>query len=136
MSNTCDNDFGGWGATALNALSTAIMMEKEDVVVQILRFIPTLDFTKVEGGSKIQLFEVATRHLGGMIPAYDLLTGPYSHLATDPQLLNSLHSQMVALGMSSSAALTPRAESHVPGLIQRNATRTLAHPTQSLVQAP
>ncbi|EME38345.1 glycoside hydrolase family 47 protein [Dothistroma septosporum NZE10] len=98
VSNTCDNDFGGWGATAIDALSTAIMMEKEEVIVQILRFVATIDFAKVEGGTKIQLFEVAIRHFGGMVSAYDLLTGPYAHLATDSGLRSSLYSQMVALG--------------------------------------
>lgn len=53
VSNTCDDDFGGWGATAIDALSTAIMLEKADVVDQILRFIATIDFTVVKGGTKI-----------------------------------------------------------------------------------
>ena len=58
VSNTCDDDFGGWGASAIDALSTAIMMEKEIVVLDILHFISRLDFSHVEGGSSIQVFEI------------------------------------------------------------------------------
>lgn len=98
MTNTCDNDFGGWGATAIDTLSTAILFRKEDVVIQILRFVATIDFTVVTGGSRVQLFEVTIRHFGGLISAWDLLNGPYSDLATDKALRESLYSQMVKLG--------------------------------------
>lgn len=84
VSNTCDDDFGGWGATAIDALSTAIMLEKADVVEQILHFIATIDFRVVKGGSSIQMFEVVIRHFGGLISAHDLLTGPFSHLYRPP----------------------------------------------------
>ncbi|KAK5111684.1 hypothetical protein LTR62_004790 [Meristemomyces frigidus] len=103
VTNTCDDDFGGWGATAVDALTTAILFEKEDVVKQILTFISELDFTQVAGGSSVQLFEVVIRHLGSMISAHDLLNpsggSPFSHLVTKDKLLReSLYKQMVSLG--------------------------------------
>jgi mannosyl-oligosaccharide alpha-1,2-mannosidase len=69
VSNTCDDDFGGWGASAIDALSTAILMEKEDIVLDILRFISNLDFSHVKGGTSIQVFEIVIRHFGGMVSA-------------------------------------------------------------------
>lgn len=98
VTNTCDDDFGGWGATAIDALSTAIMFRKDDIVQQILRFIATLDFAVVAGGTSIQLFEVTIRHFGAMLSAHDLLNGPFSDLASDKQLRQALYSQMIRLG--------------------------------------
>lgn len=104
VSNTCDDDFAGWGATAVDSLSTAIMFENEDVVRSILEFIAHIDFTKIAGGSSIQLFEVTIRHFGSMISAYDLLNGPYDHVANDKELRKALYSQMVKLGGALSCA--------------------------------
>ena len=98
VSNTCDDDFGGWGASAIDALSTAIMMERESVVLDILRFISNLDFSRVEGGTSIQVFEIVIRHFGGMISAWDLLNGPFAHIAVDQQLRKRLYEQMIRLG--------------------------------------
>jgi mannosyl-oligosaccharide alpha-1,2-mannosidase len=98
VSNTCDDDFGGWGASAIDALSTAIMMEKEIVVLDILYFISRLDFSHVEGGSSIQVFEIVIRHFGGMVSAYDLLNGPFAHIDVGPRLRKRLYEQMVSLG--------------------------------------
>ena len=104
VSNTCNDDFGGWGATAIDALSTAIIMEKTEVVIEILRFIETIDFEVVKGGKNIQLFEVTIRHFGGMISAWDLLTGPFEGMVKDDRLKQTLYSQMVRLGDALSCA--------------------------------
>ncbi|KAF7185107.1 Mannosyl-oligosaccharide alpha-1,2-mannosidase [Pseudocercospora fuligena] len=98
VSNTCEDDFGGWGATALDALSTAMILGERDIVLQILRHIARLDFSIVQGGSKIQVFEVTIRHLGGMISGWDLLNGPYRSLAVDLDLRLALYDKMVELG--------------------------------------
>ena len=42
VSNTCSDDFGGWGASAIDALSTAIIMRKGGIASEILKFIETL----------------------------------------------------------------------------------------------
>jgi mannosyl-oligosaccharide alpha-1,2-mannosidase len=91
VSNTCDNDCGGRGATAIDALSTAILMEEESVVLDILRFISDLDFSHVKGGTSIQLFEVVIRH-------FDLLTGSFTHIAVGQHLRRRLYEQIVRLG--------------------------------------
>lgn len=98
VSNTCSNEFGGWGATAIDALSTAILLQKQDVVRQILSFVATLDFTVVQGGRRIQVFEVIIRHLAGLISANDLLNGPYEHLVPEKEPRRALFDQMVRLG--------------------------------------
>lgn len=36
----------GWGLTAVDALSTAIVMEQGDIVGEILGFVPGVDFTR------------------------------------------------------------------------------------------
>ncbi|KAG9761562.1 alpha-1,2-mannosidase, partial [Aureobasidium melanogenum] len=98
VTDTCEDDFGGWGATAIDSLSTAIMFEKKNVTRQILGFIAALDFKVVRGGSRIQVFEVTIRHFAAMISAWDLLNGPFSHMVDDPDLIRALYAQMVALG--------------------------------------
>lgn len=99
MTNKCDDAFGGLGATAIDALSTAILMENEEVVLQILEFIAVVDFTRLaDHNTKIQSFEVIIRHFGGMISAYDLLNGPFDTLAEEPTLRKRLLEQIVALG--------------------------------------
>ncbi|KAK4149594.1 glycoside hydrolase [Chaetomidium leptoderma] len=64
----------GWGASAVDAFSTALVMEKWDVVDQILEYIPEIDFDKTT--TEVSLFETTIRYLGGLVSAYDLLTGP------------------------------------------------------------
>lgn len=58
----------GWGATAVDGLSTAIVMSEGDIVNKILRQIAVTDFTvtKVDDQA-ISLFETTIRYLGGMI---------------------------------------------------------------------
>lgn len=61
----------GWGASAADALSTAVIMELPDVVDQILDHLATVDFTNTT--TSVSLFETTIRYLGGMISGYDLL---------------------------------------------------------------
>lgn len=71
----------GWGASAVDALSTALVMEQWDIVEQITNFIPNIDFSKSVEGITVSLFETTIRYVGGMLSGYDLLTGPlkYTH---------------------------------------------------------
>lgn len=55
----------GWGASAVDALSTAIIMDNAAVVKQILDFIPTINFDKTD--DDISLFETTIRYLGGLL---------------------------------------------------------------------
>ncbi|KLO95251.1 related to class I alpha-mannosidase 1B [Fusarium fujikuroi] len=91
ISKTYEDDRNGWGATAVDGLSTAIIMEDAEIVDKILRQIMLTDFTvTIVPDQPISLFETTIRYLGGLLSAYDLLSGSYKHLATDIYLKNNL----------------------------------------------
>jgi mannosyl-oligosaccharide alpha-1,2-mannosidase len=98
VTNTCEDDFGSYGATAIDSLPTAIIFGNENVTIQILDFIAALDLKVVKGGTRIQVFEVTIRHFAAMISAWDLLHGPFSHMAKSVDLRHALYTQMVVLG--------------------------------------
>jgi mannosyl-oligosaccharide alpha-1,2-mannosidase len=70
----------GWGASAIDALSTAIVMGEGDIVNQIVQFVPNIDFTKTS--SSVSLFETTIRYLAGLLSGYDFLgpQGPRKNL--------------------------------------------------------
>jgi mannosyl-oligosaccharide alpha-1,2-mannosidase len=68
VDNTFDNDRNGWGVTAVDSLSTAIVLEDAEIVKQILEFVPEIDFTTTkEVNESISVFETNIRYLGGLI---------------------------------------------------------------------
>lgn len=83
----------------VDALSTAIIMEQQDIVDIITEFIPTVNFTTNHSSddASTSLFETNIRYLGGLISAYDLLSGPFSHLVSNEKNLKALLSQAVSL---------------------------------------
>ncbi|KAH9831286.1 glycoside hydrolase family 47 protein, partial [Teratosphaeria destructans] len=87
VTNTCDDEFGGWGATAIDSLTTAIMFNNDAVVLQILRFIATVDFTKSPSATSAPCSPPTTSS-----------TAPSAHLARDEALRDSLYQQMLHLG--------------------------------------
>ncbi|OJD32067.1 glycoside hydrolase family 47 protein [Diplodia corticola] len=95
VSNGFGDSRNGWGASAVDALSTALIMKDKEVVDQILAFIPTIDFTTTS--DVVSLFETTIRYLGGMLSAYDLLTGPLSDLASDTSQVVALLAQSKTL---------------------------------------
>ncbi|EWZ36098.1 hypothetical protein FOZG_11862 [Fusarium oxysporum Fo47] len=98
ISKTFEDDRNGWGATAVDGLSTAIIMEDAEIVDKILRQIMLTDFTvTVVPDQPISLFETTIRYLGGLLSAYDLLFGSYKHLCTDMYLRNNLLKAAVIL---------------------------------------
>ncbi|KAK6078011.1 glycosyl hydrolase family 47 [Seiridium cupressi] len=91
VARSFEDDRNGWGATAVDGLSTAIIMEEAGIVDKILRQIAATDFTvTAEPNQLISLFETTIRYLGGLISAYDLLSGSHRHLVKDPHLRNNL----------------------------------------------
>ena len=102
VTNTCDNPRNQWGASAVDALSTAIVMEIQPIVSDILAYIPTIDYTTTS--TQVSLFETTIRYLGGMLSAYDLLSGPLSNLTTNASAINALLAQSVSLANSLSFA--------------------------------
>ncbi|KAF8867132.1 glycoside hydrolase [Acephala macrosclerotiorum] len=81
ISNSFSNSRNGWGASAVDAFSTALVMQIQPIVTEILNFIPTIDFDHTS--SQVSLFETTIRYLGGMLSGYDFLTGPLANLASN-----------------------------------------------------
>ncbi|KUI69391.1 putative mannosyl-oligosaccharide alpha-1,2-mannosidase 1B [Cytospora mali] len=104
VTNTFENDRNGWGASAIDALSTALIQGNEEVVNQILDFVPSIDFSVSFNGTEVSLFETTIRYLGGLLSAYDLLKGPLSNLASDSSKVESLLEQARNLGNNLSFA--------------------------------
>ncbi|KAF2402221.1 glycoside hydrolase family 47 protein [Trichodelitschia bisporula] len=97
-----DNGFGdsrnGWGASAVDALSTAILMELPEVVTNITNYIPTINFSATKRPmDEISVFETTIRYLGGMLSGYDLLDGPFAHLVSNRSNIDALLTQSKTL---------------------------------------
>ncbi|KAK4180249.1 glycoside hydrolase [Triangularia setosa] len=91
VSNSYEDDRNGWGASAVDAFSTALIMGEYKIIDQILRYIPHINFNQTE--SEVSLFETTIRYLGGLLSAYDLITGPLQRYFnyTDHQTRAILH---------------------------------------------
>lgn len=81
----------GWGASAVDALSTAIVMGNEMAVNQVLNYIPKINFNQTS--EEVSVFETTIRYLAGMLSGYDLLTGPASHLVNNSNQVKPLLTQ-------------------------------------------
>ena len=93
MNNSFSNSRNGWGASAADALSTAIVMELPHIVNEIIDYIPTIDWSHSYDDEVVSLFETTIRYLGGMLSGYDLLSGPLAHLANNKKNVNALLKQ-------------------------------------------
>ncbi|KAK5987782.1 Mannosyl-oligosaccharide alpha-1,2-mannosidase [Cladobotryum mycophilum] len=101
VSNGNDNDRNGWGATAIDGLSTAIIMGEAATVNQILKFVPSINFNTTKSANDgVSVFETTIRYLGGLLAGYDLLTGPFAYLDIDHSLVKNLLTQAVNLAES------------------------------------
>ncbi|KAM6512099.1 hypothetical protein FALCPG4_017082 [Fusarium falciforme] len=108
LDKSYEDDRNGWGVTAVDALSTAIIMHEKETVNEILEFIKTIDFTTTAKENElISLFESTIRYIGGLISAYDLLNGPYKSLvSSNPSSIKILLDQAESLAKSLSVAFT------------------------------
>jgi mannosyl-oligosaccharide alpha-1,2-mannosidase len=102
LSNTPGYSRNDWGATAVDALGTAILMEKSEAVKIVLAHVQSIDFNSTDGG--ISVFESTIRYMGGLLSAYELLTGPFTSLNTDSQDVTFLVDQAKNLAEVLSAA--------------------------------
>ena len=57
-------------------------MGNKPVVNQILPYIPSINWSVSKDNEVVSLFETTIRYLGGLLSAYDLLSGPLASLAT------------------------------------------------------
>ncbi|KAF5025070.1 hypothetical protein F66182_2839 [Fusarium sp. NRRL 66182] len=128
-----ENDRNGWGATAVDGLSTAIIMSEPEIVTKILQHIAKTDFTRtIIDDQPISVFETTIRYLGGLISAYDLLSGPFQHLVKDKHLTQLLLVKAQSLADSLSIAFdTP---SGVPDdeIVFNPVRRRLGNPDNSI----
>ncbi|EJD51252.1 seven-hairpin glycosidase [Auricularia subglabra TFB-10046 SS5] len=62
----------GWGATIIDALSTAKIMGLDDVYDEGVEFAKTIDFSKGKTNNIVSVFETTIRYLGGLLSAYEL----------------------------------------------------------------
>ncbi|KAL3420637.1 glycosyl hydrolase family 47 [Phlyctema vagabunda] len=90
LTNNFSNSRNAWGASAVDALSTALVMQIPDIVDTIVNYIPTINYDNTS--TQVSLFETTIRYLG-----YDLLKGPLSHLASNETNVDALLSQSVRL---------------------------------------
>lgn len=102
VNNTCTNPRNNWGASAVDAFSTALVMEIPDIVDDILNYIPTIDYTTT--ATRVSLFETTIRYLAGMLSGYDLLKGPLANPTTNASAVDALLTQSVSLANSLSFA--------------------------------
>ena len=93
VNNSFSNTRNGWGASAVDALSTACVMEIPDIVNQIVNYIPSIDWSVSYEDEVVSVFETTIRYLGGMLSGYDLLTGPLEGLASNADNVHTLLSQ-------------------------------------------
>ncbi|KAI0468394.1 glycoside hydrolase family 47 protein [Xylaria cf. heliscus] len=64
-------DFGGWGATLVDSLSTLWIMDLKDDFYDAVAAAVNIDYSKSQDTS-CNYFETTIRHLGGLLGAYDL----------------------------------------------------------------
>src|ERR1700761_8942306 len=68
-------------------------MEIPHIVNEIIRYVPTIDWSESYDDEAVSLFETTIRYLGGMLSGYDLLTGPLAHLAKNKNNVAALLEQ-------------------------------------------
>lgn len=102
VTNTCTNPRNNWGASAVDALSTALVMESQSIVNDILDYIATIDYTTT--ATEVSLFETTIRYMAGMLSGYDLLKGPLSSLGMNASAVDTLLTQSKSLADSLSFA--------------------------------
>ncbi len=72
LTKSSENDFGGWGATVVDSISTALLMNETAMADEMIQHMTTaVDFDKTDADS-ISLFETNIRFLGGLLSAYEL----------------------------------------------------------------
>lgn len=77
-------------------------MQQKDIINQIISYIPTINYYSTP--STVSLFETTIRYLGGMLSAYDFLTGPLASLADNKTDVDNLLTQAVNLANALSYA--------------------------------
>ena len=98
VTNTCTNSRNSWGASAVDALSTALVMEIQAIVTDILDYIPTIDFTT--SATQVSLIETTIRYLAGMLSGYGLLKDEILNVTASVAAIEALLTQSQRLADS------------------------------------
>jgi mannosyl-oligosaccharide alpha-1,2-mannosidase len=93
VNDSFSNSRNGWGASAVDALSTALVMGIPSIVNEIINYVPSIDWSVSANDEPVSLFETTIRYLGGLLSGYDLLSGPLIHLADNQDNVASLLKQ-------------------------------------------
>ncbi|KXL51140.1 glycoside hydrolase family 47 protein [Acidomyces richmondensis BFW] len=120
VTNEYSNSRNGWGASAADALSTAIVMGLSDVVNEILAYVPNINWSVSYQDDPVSLFETTIRYLGGFLSAYDLLSGPLSSLSSSDYSVQALLDQAQNLANNLSFAFETPTGIPSNNLILRN----------------
>ncbi|KAI1504832.1 glycoside hydrolase family 47 protein [Biscogniauxia marginata] len=114
ISQSYNNDRNGWGASAVDAISTAIIMGNEEVVNQIVDYIPTIQFNvTAPGAEQVSVFETTIRYLGGLVSAYDFLSSSSTSYGEDQTAIDAILQQAINLADLLSVAFdTPSGVPH------------------------
>ncbi|KAF2029320.1 glycoside hydrolase [Setomelanomma holmii] len=102
VTNGFSDSRNGWGASTVDALSTALIMGQKDIVNQIITYIPHINWSQTN--ISVSLFETTIRYLGGMLSGYDLLSGPLADLADNQADVDALLTQSINLANNLSYA--------------------------------
>ncbi|ETN39639.1 uncharacterized protein HMPREF1541_05865 [Cyphellophora europaea CBS 101466] len=81
LSGSSLDNYGGWGATLVDALDTLWLMGMKEEFEAAVEAVMKIDFT-TNSVKELNVFETTIRYLGGMMAAYDVSEGKY------PQLLD------------------------------------------------
>jgi mannosyl-oligosaccharide alpha-1,2-mannosidase len=84
----------GWGATAVDALSTAAVMGEREIVNQIIEHVPKITW---QTNATVSLFETTIRYMGGLLSGYDFLSGPRADLVDNKENVMALLEQAKTL---------------------------------------
>lgn len=104
VNNSFSNSFNGWGASAVDAFSTALVMEIPEIVSEIVSYVPKIDWSVSYENETVSLFETSIRYLAGILSAYDLLSGPLVSLVNDTASVDALLEQAKSLANNLSYA--------------------------------
>ncbi|KAI8976706.1 seven-hairpin glycosidase [Trametes punicea] len=79
----------GWGASAVDALSTLFLIGEEEIFEEIVNFTSHIDFTISHTTDTVSIFETTIRYLGGMLSAYELSGQKYPALIKQAEILGT-----------------------------------------------
>ncbi|KAG0041659.1 maturation of Asn-linked oligosaccharides protein [Gryganskiella cystojenkinii] len=67
----------GWGVTIIDSMSTMYIMGLNDLFDEAVKFVDTIDFSKSRTSETVSVFVSSTRHLGGLLSAYEISQKKY-----------------------------------------------------------